>query len=488
MDNFNLYKDIKARTDGEIYIGVVGPVRSGKSTFIKGFINLMVLPGVDNPNEKERIIDEMPQAAAGRTVMTTEPKFIPKDAVTINLGNGILASFRLIDCVGFLINGVQGVYEDDKERLVKTPWFKEEIPFTKAAEYGTNKVIKDHSTIGIAITSDGSINGIPRENYLEAEEKTINSLKRQGKPFIVVVNTTNPKSGSAANTVKSITEKYDVLAIPIDCEHMTKEDISGILAAVLKEFPILAVEFYLPKWVELLPNDNEIKKDIIKNAVKIIESFTYIKDISDNLSIESQYVSKIKLEPFDFTAGVQRINILVEEKYYYENLTKLCGQEINDEYELITMIKSLSIIKKEYERYNDAVKESMNKGYGVVMPNRDEIVMSEPEIIKNGNKYGVKIKAESPSVHMIKVNIGTEISPIVGSEEQAKDLVKYINENAGENGAWDTNIFGKSVGELIEEGIKSKLYMINDESQVKLQDTMQKVVNESSGGLVCLII
>ena len=488
MENFNLYRDIKARTDGEIYIGVVGPVRTGKSTFIKGFINLMVLPGIDNPNEKERIIDEMPQSAAGKTVMTTEPKFIPKEAVTLNLGSGIKASFRLIDCVGFLINGAQGIYEDDKERLVKTPWFRDEIPFTKAAEYGTNKVIKDHSTIGIAITTDGSISGIPRENYLEAEEKTIMALKRQKKPFIVVVNTTNPAGNTAEMAVKSIKEKYEVEAMAVDCEHMNKDDIANILTAILKEFPVLSIEFYLPKWVEMLPNDNEIKADIIKNAAKIIDSITYIKDITTNISIESQYVSKIKFEAFDFSTGVQRININVDDKYYYENLTKLCGEQISDEYELISMIKSLSVMKKEYERYCDAVKASMNKGYGVVMPNRDEIVMSEPEIIKNGNKFGVKIKAQSPSVHMINGNIGTEISPIVGSEEQAKDLVRYINDNSSDKGAWDTNIFGKSIGELIEDGIKSKIRMINDESQVKLQDTMQKVVNESSGGLVCLII
>lgn len=489
MDNISIYKDIKARTDGEIYIGVVGPVRTGKSTFIKKFMDLMVIPAIENPNERERIIDELPQSAGGRTVMTTEPKFIPKDAVEINLGSNIKADFRLIDCVGYLVRGAQGIYEDEKERLVKTPWFAEDIPFTQAAEYGTGKVIKDHSTIGIVVTTDGSIGDLPRENYLEAEEKTINELKKINKPFVVIVNSRNPAADETARTVEYITQKYGVSSMAVNCEQLTKEDINNILLRILYEFPVCSIEFYLPKWVEMLPSDNEIKQDIIACARAVTDSVTYIKDITASQpSCDSKYISKIKYDVFDFNSGVQRINISVDEKYYYDNLSQLIGEDINDEYELIAMIRSLSIMKKEYGRYIDTARSSMAKGYGVVMPERSEISLSEPEVIKTGNKYGVKIKAESPSVHMIRVNIGTEISPIVGSEAQAADLIKYISENSQNGDVWDTNIFGKSIGQLVEDGIRTKIQMINDDCQVKLQETMQKVVNESSGGLVCLII
>ncbi len=489
MDNFSLYRDIKARTDGEIYIGVVGPVRTGKSTFIKKFMDMMIIPGVDNPNEKERIIDELPQSAAGRTVMTTEPKFIPKEAVEINLGSNIRARFRLIDCVGYLVKGAQGVYEDDKERLVKTPWFKEEIPFTKAAEFGTGKVIKDHSTIGIVITTDGTIGDLPRENYLEAEEKTIAELKKINKPFVVIVNSTAPSSEDTARIVEYISQKYGVTAMAVDCERITKDDINNILLKILYEFPVGSIEFYLPKWVEMLPADNEIKNEIIQCARAILDNVTYIKDINGALpEMNSNCISKIKFENFDFNEGVQKINIYVDEKYYYDNLSELCGEPIADEYELISMIRSLSEMKKKYGRFTEAAEASMAKGYGVVMPERDEITLSEPEVIKTGNKYGVKLKATSPSVHMIRVNIGTEISPIVGSEEQAKDLIGYIKSSSEQGEVWDTNIFGKSIGQLVEDGIKGKIQMINDDCQVKLQETMQKVVNESNGGLVCLII
>ena len=489
MDNFSLYNDIKARTDGEIYIGVVGPVRTGKSTFIKRFIDLMILPGIENPNERERVRDEIPQSGAGRTVMTTEPKFIPKDAVSINLGNGMKADFRLIDCVGYVVKGAQGVYEDDKERLVKTPWFKEQIPFSKAAEYGTGKVIKDHSTIGIVVTTDGTIGDLPRENYLEAEEKTINELKSQGKPFIVLLNSVNPGGEDAARTADYISRKYAVTVLPVNCEKLTGDDINSILTKILYEFPVCSLEFYLPKWVEMLDPDNEIKHEIIDCASEILKSVTYIKDINSNMPLpESKYISKIKYDNFDFNEGRQKINIYVDDKYYYENLSELTGEKISDEYELISMIRSLSLMKKKYGRYIEAADSSMMKGYGVVMPDRSEINLSKPEIIRTGNKFGVKIKAESPSVQMIRVNIGTEISPIVGSEDQAEDLIKYISESSEKGEVWDTSIFGKSIGQLVEDGIRGKIQMINDDCQLKLQETMQKVVNESSGGLVCLII
>ena len=489
MDNFNLYKDIKARTDGEIYIGIVGPVRTGKSTFIKKFMDLMILPGISDSNEKERIIDEMPQSAAGRTVMTTEPKFIPKDAINIKVEDNLNAKFRLIDCVGYMVKDAGGIYEEGKERLVKTPWFSQEIPFTKAAEYGTGKVIKDHSTIGIVITSDGSIGELPRENFLDAEEKTINELKNIKKPFVVIVNSTHPDSNETKAIAKAIEEKYKVSAIIADCENLNKADINNILLKILYEFPVSQVEFYLPKWAEMLSFDNPVKKELIECASKITDEITYIKDVHENIPVGNlTYINKIKYDNFDFENGIQKVNFQIDDKYYYMNLSELTGEPIEDEYELISMVKSLSRIKKEYGKYLEAVKTSIDKGYGVVLPDRNEIVLSEPQVIKTGNKYGVNIKAQSPSIHMIKVNIGTEISPIVGSEEQATDLMKYVSDSKKQGDIWDTNIFGKSVGQLVEDGIRSKIMMLNDDSQIKLQETMQKVVNENSGGLVCLII
>ncbi len=486
---FQLYKDIEGRTNGDIYIGVVGPVRTGKSTFINRFMDLMIIPEISNPNEKERVIDELPQSAGGRTVMTTEPKFIPKEAVEINLGEHINARFRLIDCVGFMIKDAQGIYENDKERQVKTPWFPNEIPFSKAAEYGTQKVIKDHSTIGIVITTDGTIGEFSRENYLEAEEKTITELKKINKPFIVLVNSVIPKSEEAQKVAEAISRKYEVSAIPADCQKMNKVDLNEIIRTILYEFPISSIEFYMPKWVEMLPPEHPVKDDLLKYARTAMDKITYIKDVMNrNIDFTSQYISKIKFEDFDFVEGLQKINLYIDEKYYYENLSELTGEAIHDEYELISMIKNLSCLKKNYERYMSAIESSKSKGYGVVMPLKEEITLNEPELIKTNNKYGVKIKAESPSVHMIKVNIGTEISPIVGSEDQAKDLIRYIKDSNEQGDVWNASIFGKSIGQLIEDGIRGKIQMLNDDCQSKLQDTMQKVVNETSGGLVCLIL
>ena len=489
MEQNNLYKDIQGRTNGDIYIGVVGPVRTGKSTFINQFMNLMIIPEINNPSEKERVVDELPQSAGGRTVMTTEPKFIPKESVEINLGDHVNARFRLIDCVGFMIDDAQGIYENDKERYVKTPWFPNEIPFSKAAEFGTQKVIKDHSTIGVVITTDGTIGEFSRENYLEAEEKTILELKKINKPFIVIVNSTIPTSEESQKIALAIQNKYKVTTLSMDCQKMDKNDLNMILKTVLYEFPINSIEFYMPKWAELLPDNHLIKTDLLNCARKFLDEVTYIKDVTGKKpEIESEYITKIKYEDFDFYNGIQKVNISLDEKLYYDNLSELTGEAIRDEYELISMIKTLSSMKKDYERYLSAIEAAKTKGYGVVMANREEIILNEPELIKNNNKYGVKIKAESPSVHMIRVNIGTEISPIVGSEDQAKDLISYITDSSQKGDVWNATIFGKSMGQLIEDGIKSKITMLNDECQTKLQDTMQKVVNENSGGLVCLII
>lgn len=489
MDNLSLYEDIKARTGGEIYLGVVGPVRTGKSTFIRRFMDLCIIPSISDINEKRRIIDELPQAGVGKTVMTTEPKFIPKTGIEIALSENIKAKFRLIDCVGYVVKNVQGIYEDDKERMVKTPWFADNIPFSKAAEIGTKKVIKDHSTIGVVVTTDGSIGELTRESYIEAEDKTINELKQIKKPFIVIVNSTNPESEYTQNIAKEISSKHNITALPVDCEKLDKGDINNILSSILNEFHVEAIEFHIPAWAESLPNDTPIKNELIQNAKKFLDEITTVKDIGrNNKDIESEYISEIKIHDFDFAEGVLKIDLIIDEKWYYMHLSNLTGETIEDEYSLINLIKKLSKFDKEFNGYNEAVNQARLKGYGVVVPKLDEVVLYDPEIIKNGNKYGVKIKAESPSVHLIKVNIGTEISPIVGSKEQAEDLLEYIKESKKEGNVWDTNIFGKTIGDLVEEGIKTKINTINDDCQIKLIDTMQKVINETSNGIVCLII
>lgn len=490
MNSFQLYKDIEARTKGEIYIGVVGPVRTGKSTFIKRFMDVLVLPKMEDEHAMMRTKDELPQSASGKTIMTTEPKFVPKEAAEIQLSEDIKAKVRLIDCVGYMVEGAAGHVEGNDERQVKTPWFDYEIPFTKAAGIGTRKVIHEHATIGIVVTTDGSICGIERRNYKEAEKKTIDELKAIGKPFVVLVNTKKPYGNEAGNTVKEIQQEYGVEAIPVNCEQLKEEDIYRILKAVLYAFPISEVQFYIPKWVEMLSNDNEIKKNLMINIRELMEQMHVLSDAAKELKVpETPYIEKWEIEGIHPDDGVVKVKINVPEKYYYEMLSDLSGVEITNQYELISTMRKLSVMKEEYESVKDAFSDVKMHGYGVVSPKREEIELREPEIIKQGNKYGVKIHSQAPSIHLIRANIETEIAPIVGNEQQAKDLIQYIKEmSETESGIWGTNIFGKSVETLVMDGIRNKIIMINKESQEKLQDTMQKIVNDSNGGLVCIII
>lgn len=489
MDTYNIYKDINARTEGEIYIGVVGPVRSGKSTFIKHFAERLILPFMEEGAGKERTKDELPQSAAGRTIMTTEPKFIPREACTITPVKDITMKIRLIDCVGFMVEGATGVVEEGHERLVKTPWYDYEIPFSEAAEFGTRKVIKDHSTVGIVMTTDGSIGELPRENYKAAEASTIEELKKIGKPFVVVVNSMAPYSQKAQQCVEEIKKTYDTDAISIDCEQLTMEDVNKVLEMLLNSFPVNGIEFYFDKWIDTLSEDNEIKRAMIECARGILDKITYMKDFTkDVLKQQCKYIEEIKSEPVDMADGIIRLSFKTDENLYFDMLSSLAGQTIKNEYELIELIRNYAKEKDSLSRYTAAIDTVKQKGYGVVSPSRDEISISEPEVIKNSGRYGVKLKAESPSYHMIKVNIGTEIAPIVGSEEQANDLKKYIDENTKNGDAWDINIFGKTIEQLVDDGIRTKLAMMNDDCQTKLMDTMQKVVNDNSGGIICLII
>lgn len=490
MEVFDLYKDIEARTGGAIYLGVVGPVRTGKSTFIKRFMDLMVLPKMEDIPSRERARDELPQSASGKTVMTAEPKFVPKEAADISLDGGVNVKVRLVDCVGYMVEGATGHMENGEERKVKTPWFDDEIPFTQAATIGTQKVIRDHATIGVVVTTDGTITELDRASYVKAEEQTIQELKAIGKPFIVLVNSQKPYSKETKQLVEELVDCYHVAAMAVNCEQLREEDIHRIMEKVLYEFPVSEVHFYIPKWVEMLSREHKVKVEILKHIREILDAFQEIKDAVKGVEKkESPFIQSIRIENIAMDTGCVSMQIQVDEQYYYEMLSDLIGTTIHGEYELVRMIKELSEMKEQYEGIHDAIESVRAKGYGVVNPRKEEIQVDEPELIKQGNKYGVKIHSEAPSIHMIRANIETEIAPIVGSEDQAKDLVRYIKEQSqSEEGIWGTNIFGKSIEEMLMDGMKNKILMINDESQMKLQDTMQKIVNDSNGGMVCIII
>ena len=494
MENYaintnELYNDIKNRTGGEIYIGVLGPVRTGKSTFIKRFMEEMVLPYMEDEHERSRAQDELPQSAGGRTITTTEPKFIPNEAADVVLSGDVPVSVRLIDCVGYMVEGAAGHMEEDVERMVKTPWFDYEIPFTQAAEIGTDKVMNDHSTIGLVVTTDGSFGEIPRSSYLEAEEKTILALKKLRKPFLVLVNSQKPYSEEAKRVAGEISDKYGVAAVTVNCEQLKKDDIHMLLENVLYEFPISSMEFYMPKWVEMLPGDNRMKQDIVGQVKGLMKDYGTIRDVLKKpVEMASDYIKRCKTDTVSLSDGVIRIMLDVEEAYYYEMLTEMVGETITDEYQLISRLKDFAVMKHEYAKVLDAVNMVRIKGYGVVTPDKDEIVLEKPELIKHGNKFGVKIRASSPSIHMIRANIETEIAPIVGTQEQANDLIHFINQADMEKGIWETNIFGKTVEQLVNDGITAKVAVIGEESQLKLQDTMQKIVNDSNGGMVCISI
>ena len=490
MDNFHVYKDIEARTGGEIYIGVVGPVRTGKYTFIKRFMELMVLPKLPEGHGKALTRDELPQSAAGKTIMTTEPKFIPKEAAEITLEDGITAKIRLIDCVGFMVEGAAGHEENGEERLVKTPWYDHEIPFTQAAEIGTRKVIRDHSTIGIAITGDGSFGDLRREDYNEAETRTIKELKEIGKPFLVLLNSARPYAEETREMAAKLEELHGVTVLPMNCEQLKKEDIETILARVLKEFPVTELDFHIPKWMEILPDTHPLKAEAIENAREVLGKVNQMKDVvPQSLAPEGNSIKEISIDKMEMSDGTVSLKVQTDDNCYFQVISEFTGLPVQDEYELFHTLSKLSGMQGEYEKVKDALSQVRLKGYGIVMPDKSEIVLEEPELIRHGNKYGVKIHAQAPSINLIKAHIETEIAPIVGSEQQAKDLIAYIKDSeATEDGVWETNIFGKSVEQIVEDGMQAKISQMTEDCQVKLQDTLQKIINDSNGGMICIII
>lgn len=489
MDAFAVYKDIQARTNGQFLVGVVGPVRTGKSTFIRRFLEIFALPGVEDDAVQE-IRDQLPQSGSGKLITTVEPKFIPKEATDVRLGEDVKVKLRLIDCVGFLVPDALGSIENEKERMVKTPWFEEAVSFRQAAEVGTKRVISQHSTIGIMVTTDGSFGEIPRENYVGAEERTVAELKQQKKPYVILLNTVRPYGEEAQKMSQELETKYRTACIPVNCEQLRKDDCIRILEQILHEFPIRQIEFYIPKWVELLSVTHPLKKQLIDKIAKMSSQICHVRDVTRTaVRIESEYVKETTLTSLDLASGVVRVRIDMKEKYYYEMMSEMTGVSIDGEYDLMHTLRDLSRMKQEYLKVQNALESVRGCGYGVVIPEKEEITMEEPVVIRQGNKFGVKMKSISPSIHMIKANIETEIAPIVGSEEQAKDLIAFIKENEKkEDGLWKTNIFGKSVEQLVEDGIRTKIARITEESQAKLQDSMQKIVNDSKGGMICIII
>lgn len=492
MESLGIYQDIAQRTEGDIYIGVVGPVRTGKSTFIKRFMELLVLPNIENEFKRERAVDELPQSASGRTIMTTEPKFIPNEAVEINLDGNVKLKTRLVDCVGYLVNNAIGYLEDDMPRMVKTPWSEEEIPFETAAELGTKKVIVEHSTVGIIITTDGTITDIPRDEYTAAEERVVNELKELNKPFIMLMNCQNPNDTYSIQMANDLSAKYGATVIPVNCLELNLDDINSIFSKLLYEFMIERVEVKFPRWIDGLDINNDLKVTLFDMVKKSFSSARRLKDVSENyLKLQDcEEIKKSTIEEINLGTGVVTVNAELNDSLFYNVLTNITGVEIKNEGELFSCISTFSKIKRDYDKMAYAIHEVNEKGYGIVTPGIEDLILEEPEIVKQGSKYGVKLKAKAPSIHMIRINTETEVSPIVGSEKQSEDLVKYLLsefENDPKQ-IWESNIFGKSLHELVNEGLQNKLAKMPEEAQGKLQETLQRIVNEGSGGLICIIL
>lgn len=491
MISENIYKDIAKRSNGDIYLGVVGPVRTGKSTFITNFVNKLVLPNIVNKFERERSLDELPQSAKGKTIMTTQPKFIPANAVGINI-NDVQMKVRLVDCVGYMIDGAMGHIEENAPRFVKTPWSEEEMPFSTAAEIGTKKVITDHSTIAVMITTDGSFSEIPRESYVKAEEQVVEELKKANKPFAIILNTQNVESEETKKLVQSLSEKYKSRVLAIDCLNLNEDDVSIILEEVLNQFPIESIEVKMPKWMQALPFDDELISEVIKEIKDLVNVDDKIGDFKLNgilfensENFEPLTDAKVKLDE-----GTININLEPKPELFYKVLSKQCGTEIYSDFELISYIKELTFAKTEFDKVKDALEMVNETGYGVVYPKQEDIVLEDPVLTKQGGKYGVKIKAKAPSLHIMRVDVDTEVSPIVGSENQSEDLIKFLKEEQENNpdGIWQTNLFGKSLQSLINDGVNSKIVAMPNDAQKKMRKTLTRIVNEGKGGIICILL
>ncbi len=488
----NIYEDISLRTGGDIYIGVVGPVRTGKSTFIKRFMEQLVLPNMTDEFSKQRALDELPQSAAGKTIMTAEPKFIPEEGACVTLNDNTKFTVKLIDCVGYIVPSALGYIENDMPRMVMTPWFEKPVPFNMAAEIGTKKVISDHSTIGIVITADGTFGELERAEYIDAEKRIINELKEINKPFIVLMNTAEPESHSAAERAAILAEEYKVPVKPINCVELSESDIKEILSLIIYEFPIKCIGFDIPQWIEALPDEEELKMNIYSGIREKCSGLSKIKDFGACCEAlpEGNIITKATVQETCLGKGTVLIKLDIPQKFFYEILTKHSGLNIQSDADILNNLMCLSAKEAEFDRFSNAVKQAQTTGYGIVDPCKNEYSWEQPEIIKQGGRFGVRLKAKAPSIHIIRADIETEVAPIVGTEDQSKDLIEHLMEKAKTDPSliWESDIFGKSLYDLVNDGLQTKLTKMPDQAREKMQETLQRVINEGTDGLVCIIL
>lgn len=492
MNAFDIYEDIAQRTEGDIYAGIVGPVRTGKSTFIKRFMELLVLPNIENIHKKERAKDELPLSGSGKTIMTTEPKFVPNEAVEMTIRENVKFKVRMVDCVGYLVNGALGHEEDQLPRMVTTPWYDEEIPFEQAAEIGTKKVIQDHSTIGFVITTDGSITDIDRSNYIKAEERVIEELQELGKPFVIILNSRYPRLDTSIALKESLENKYGVSVVAMDCLNMEVIDVENIFEKLLYEFPIKEITINLPGWIEGLNRNHWIKAgvmDTLKLSIKDLQKLNQVRECLDPLE-ELDSVKEILIKEINLGEGVVHSEIVIKDELFFSILNEITGYEIEGDHQILSMVNKLANTKKEYDKIEKALIEAREIGYGLVSPSLEELELEEPEIYRQGNKFGVKLKAKAPSLHVIRADITTEVSPLIGSEKQSEELIQYfLSEFEGEpSKIWQSNLFGKSLYDLVNEQLNSKLNTMPEDARQKLRKALEKILNDGSGGLICIIV
>lgn len=492
MERQSLYRDIAERCDGDIYIGVVGPVRTGKSTFIKRFMELLVLPNIENEHRRERAVDELPQSGAGKTIMTTQPKFVPDEAVEVRLRDQASFKVRLVDCVGYLIRGVLGLSEGESARMVRTPWFDHDIPFESAAELGTRKVITEHSTLGVVVTTDGSITDMPRTAYVEAEERVVNELKALGKPFVVVLNSTDPNGEQTILLQNSLREKYGVPVLALDIQSMDIEGINELLERLLFEFPLVQAQVSMPAWMTALASDHYLTQSVLDSVRTAAGQMSRVRDngrLAEAFS-DNEYIQSVTVEEILLNEGAVRYRLQPNEGLFYKILSEASGEQVEGEEHLLKLMTELVSAKREYDRVAEALKSVRATGYGLVAPEMSEMSLQQPEIVRQGGRFGVRLKASAPSLHMINVDIQTEINPIVGTEQQSEEMVKYLLSGFESNpdSIWETNMFGKPMGELVREGLNNKLMRMPDDVRMKLRDTMGKIINDGSGGMICILL
>ncbi|MGG0788450.1 stage IV sporulation protein A [Peribacillus simplex] len=492
MEKVDIFKDIAERTGGDIYLGVVGAVRTGKSTFIKKFMELVVIPNIPSEADRARAQDELPQSAAGKTIMTTEPKFVPNQAASIQVAEGLDVNIRLVDCVGYTIPGAKGYEDENGPRMIHTPWYEEPIPFNEAAEIGTRKVIQDHSTLGVVVTTDGSIGEIPRSDYLEAEERVVEELKEVGKPFIMIVNSVQPHHPNTVALKESLQEKYDIPVLAMSVEGMRESDVYSVLREALYEFPVLEVNVNLPSWVMVLREDHWLREsyqDAVKETVKDIKRLRDVDRVVGHFN-EFEFIDRAALAGIEMGQGVAEIDLYAPDELYDDILKDIVGVEIRGKDHLLSLMQDFAYAKAEYDQVADALRMVKQTGYGVAAPSLNDMSLDEPEIIRQGARFGVRLKAVAPSIHMIKVDVESEFSPIIGTEKQSEELVRYLMQDFEDNplSIWNSDIFGRSLSSYVREGIQVKLAMMPDNARYKLKETLERIINEGSGGLIAIIL